>query len=94
MGFARKILRDEADSDRARLGRAFAACVSRQPEAEELDVLHTFLEEMRASYAADTAAARDIVGDEGLADVPKDEMAAWVATARVLLKLDEAISRP
>ena len=94
VGFARKILRDEADSDRARLGRAFAACVSRQPEAEELDVLHTFLEEMRASYAEDTAAARDIVGDEGLADVPEDEMAAWVATARVLLNLDEAISRP
>jgi hypothetical protein len=79
---------------RARIGHAFRIALARRPDEAELDTLASVLESHRALYAADPAAA-----DELLAGAPPPtrigppEAAAWVAVARTLLNLDEFITR-
>ena len=94
VGFAQRILDGDDGSDRKRLKSAFTSCVSRIPGDDELDVLESFLNDMRQSYAASPDDARAMIGDAGNSDLALPEMAAWVATARVLLNLDETIARP
>jgi hypothetical protein len=94
VGFARRILTQSDKSDRARISFAFASCMSRSPEEEELASLTRFLNEMRASLSENLDDAKRIVLGSRLEGVQDDELAAWVATARVLLNLDETISRP
>ncbi len=69
-----------ADSDDARLWQAVELCNSRTPTDRELRKLREFLNAQRAAFAAD----------------PKDKdptKSAWIAVARVLLNLDEFITR-
>ena len=69
-----------ADSDDARLWQAVELCYSRPPTDLELRKLREFLNAQRTAFAAD----------------PKDKdptKSAWIAIARVLLNLDEFITR-
>ncbi len=69
-----------SDSDDARLWQAVELCYSRAPSDLELRKLREFLNAQRTAFAAD----------------PKDKdptKSAWVAVARVLLNLDEFITR-
>ncbi len=69
-----------ADSDDARLWQAVELCYSRPPTDLELRKLRQFLNAQRTAFAAD----------------PKDKdptKSAWTAVARVLLNLDEFITR-
>ena len=69
-----------SDSDDARLWQAVELCYSRAPSDLELRKLREFLNAQRTAFAAD----------------PKDNdptKSAWVAVARVLLNLDEFITR-
>ncbi len=69
-----------ADSDDARLWQAVELCYSRPPTDLELRKLREFLNAQRTAFAAD----------------PKDKdptKSAWTAVARVLLNLDEFITR-
>ncbi len=69
-----------ADSDDARLWQAVELCYSRPPTDRELKKLREFLNAQRSAFAAD----------------PKDKdptKSAWTAVARVLLNLDEFITR-
>ena len=69
-----------SDSDDARLWQAVELCYSRAPSDLELRKLRKFLNAQRTAFAAD----------------PKDKdptKSAWVAVARVLLNLDEFITR-
>ncbi len=69
-----------ADSDDARLWQAVEVCYSRAPTDQELRKLREFLNAQRTAFAAD----------------PKDKdptKSAWTAVARVLLNLDEFITR-
>ena len=68
------------DSDDARLWQAVELCYSRTPTDLELRKLREFLNAQRTAFAAD----------------PKDKdptKSAWIAVARVLLNLDEFITR-
>ena len=87
----------EAQSDADRLRRMFALATSRPKlQQAEAATLKGLLRRHRAVYASDRDAARALVS-VGLRPVPGDldvtELAAWTSVARVILNLDEAITR-
>ena len=69
-----------ADSDDARIWQAIEMCFSRPPSEAELHRLREFLNRQRTAFAANPMEK----------DAPKS---AWTALARVLLNLDEFITR-
>ncbi|MBI3417770.1 MAG: DUF1553 domain-containing protein [Verrucomicrobia bacterium] len=69
-----------AGDDNARFDFAFRCCVARPPKASELERLKKLLETERRT---DGAAATDEAHERG----------AWLSVARVLLNLDETITR-
>jgi mono/diheme cytochrome c family protein len=92
---AERVLK-EAGDDPARIEALWRHAVSRRPDPEEQKLVTDLLARRRAEYAADHAAARELL-TVGLA--PRDtslddaELAAWTATARAVLNLHEAIGR-
>ena len=90
-GLAKRVLSESAD-DAARMKRAFSLCLARAPQAGELESLSKFLKEQEAAFAVDRdGAAR--VAPKDLKGVEPAKAAAWVAVARVLLNLDEFVTR-
>ncbi|MCX7419108.1 MAG: PSD1 and planctomycete cytochrome C domain-containing protein [Planctomycetia bacterium] len=69
-----------ADSDDARIWQAIEMCFSRPPSEAELRRLRDFLNRQRAAFAT----------NPNEKDAPKS---AWTALARVLMNLDEFITR-
>ncbi|WP_395744896.1 PSD1 and planctomycete cytochrome C domain-containing protein [Prosthecobacter sp.] len=92
---ARRVLSDAAlHDDTARLIRAFRLCVSREPAADELAALRKLLEEAR--YAYQNGPAEDVkaaAGSTAAPGAPELETAAWTATTRIILNMDEFITR-
>jgi mono/diheme cytochrome c family protein len=100
-GLADRVLREGPDGDPERLRYAFRLCLAREPssaEAKRLETyLHLQLEEFRAAPAEAQALlappAKDEVGPPPPPDAGMPRRAAWTAVARVLLNLDEFITR-
>lgn len=93
--FAKRILVDVNQSDEQRMALAFRWCLARNGSASELSELQTLLHDATAWYTehpkdADTLLARDQGTVTGISAA---QHAAWVATARILLNLDEFITR-
>jgi len=92
---AERVLK-EAGDDPARIDTLWRHAVSRRPDSTECKLVADLLARRRAEFAADHAAARELLA-VGLA--PRDtslddaELAAWTATARAVLNLHEAIGR-
>ena len=77
-GLARRVLREHADHQADHLERAFRLCVTRKPAPEEKQRLHELL----------SAELRAVEGDDA-----QKQTEAWTTVARVLLNLDETITR-
>lgn len=77
-GLAKRILRDSPAEDLARLRHAYLLCLGREPRLAEARTIADLLDQERA----------DAKGDQQKAD-----LAAWTSVARVLLNLDEFITR-
>jgi hypothetical protein len=75
---AQRIQRDGGADDAARLDYAFRLCVARPPHAQEHTRLLALLTDLRTPNAKDPAAS---------------DQEAWTTVARVLLNLDETITR-
>jgi mono/diheme cytochrome c family protein len=103
---AERILSEPAKDDALRLRRAFLVCLSREPSPAEEERLAAYLAEQRAFYrshervAARPRGARSLrarTGSDpivhGQASSSPHDVAAWSAAARVLLNLDEFITR-
>ncbi len=92
---AARMLEGDADSDAARLARAFRTCVARPPTVAELKRLQELLKTSRDWYRDATRAeeAAKAVGGHAVAGASAAENAAWVATLRIILNLDEFITR-
>mgnify|MGYP002622974620 FL=1 len=93
---AQRVLNEAPDDDRARLAYAMRLCVARPPQPEELEDASELLSVARDYYAAHAEEARTLTG---IASTTTDdaivvERAAWTATARVFLNLDEFVTRP
>jgi hypothetical protein len=79
----------EPGDDAARLRGAFRDCLGRLPAPAEEARLLSYLDQQIAEFRHDPKAAKDLARDA------KDpaRAAAWVSVARVLLNLDEFITR-
>jgi hypothetical protein len=98
-GLAQKALAEGGGADRDRAVYAFRSCTGRKPSEKELDVLLTFLSKQTGKFAAPDAkpwdlAANDPAHPPELPDgVTPAQAAAWTALSRLLLNLDETITK-
>jgi mono/diheme cytochrome c family protein len=93
-GMAQRILKEAPSDDSGRLNYAFRLCMSRKPTARELSRLQGFLASQKLDFAFAVAEARRLV--DAKPDEPDSmavERASWMMTARVLMNLDEFITR-
>ena len=96
---ALRTVREGGCDDRSRVEYAFRRCLSRGPtEAEAatlLDLLHRQVRRFEKPGADPWALAADDPGHKP--ELPKDatpaQLAAWTAVSRVLLNLDETITK-
>ena len=92
----RVLLRKEVASDEARIRWAFAECVSRPPQDQELAVITAALKRERINYAKNEPAARALLS---VGESPRNqklltvEHAAWTQVASTLFNLSETITR-
>ena len=64
-------------------------CITRPPQSGELEKFVAFYEKQLERFSSGELTARDFMAAEGASN----EQAAWTALARVLLNLDETISK-
>jgi mono/diheme cytochrome c family protein len=92
-GLAARILKDETGQDENRLAYGFRLCTGRLPSEKERQVLKRLLSKQREAFTQEPEKARDLVPAELPKGTEAPEFAAWTAAARVLLNLDEFITR-
>jgi len=92
VALADRVLREQAAPE-ARIDALLRRVVSRPAGPRERAVLAALVAQMRAHYAAQAGAARELLGPAADGDLPADEVAAWTIAASTVLNLDEAISR-
>jgi hypothetical protein len=105
---AKRIVREAPGSDQERLEYGFVLALGRRPSAVEKERLQRFLALQRDEYSSDITTASLLVIKEQVFDSspggtlaaeesidPKQlpELAAWTAVSRVLLNLDDFITR-
>jgi hypothetical protein len=83
----------EWGDDRERIEQAFRLCFSRVPDPVEVARLEGYLREQRAGFRENPDDAAELAGDSSGQDTEPAAAAAWVALARVLINLDEFITR-
>jgi hypothetical protein len=92
---ALKTIREGGKSDGERLAYAFRRCVSRRPTETESNELLGFLEKQTARLKEGWLDTWSLTGEppklpEGVTPV---QLGAWTALSRVLLNLDETITK-
>jgi hypothetical protein len=94
--FAERILEEPDRSDEERLAQVFAESLFRSPDKVERAAALALLEEQRQVYSNDSGAA-DKLTQIGIAkrgeQVDLPELAAWTAVTRLVLNLNETITR-
>ena len=92
--FAKRILESIPTSDvNANLVLAFRICVARPPHHRDVIVLAELLESSKRWYADHLDEAKALVGKQPANGINVQENAAWIATLRVIMNLDEFITR-
>jgi hypothetical protein len=86
--------------DQARIIHAFRRCTARSPATAELETLLAFLQKQKDRFAAgpeQNAIQLATGSSEGKLDLPAgvaaSDVAAWTAVTRVLLNLDEVVTK-
>ncbi|MFO0905094.1 MAG: PSD1 and planctomycete cytochrome C domain-containing protein [Pirellulales bacterium] len=98
-GLALRVLREAGGDDGARADYAFQLCVARQPTAQERQAIVDFVRSRRQRLADGWLNAREIAtGDVSrLPSLPEkatpQDAAAWTLAARLLLNLDETLTK-
>lgn len=82
-----------SQSDELRLTDACYRCLGRAPRSPELARLVALLQDQRLQFQRNAKAAQEACGGEGLSTANPAEQASWVIVARVLMNLDEFITR-
>ncbi len=91
-GLAQRLLVESPATDEHRLAQAWRWCLVRQPSEQERQRFLGLLQQARAYYATHADESRLLAGKTKSA-ATESERAAWVATARMILNLDEFITR-
>jgi mono/diheme cytochrome c family protein len=92
-GLAVRVLKAALADDAARLRFAFRVCLAREPKAAEQRRLEKLLSQQRTEFAANLKEAERLTPPLVPVQANVQEFAAWTAVARVLLNLDEFITR-
>jgi mono/diheme cytochrome c family protein len=98
-GLAARLLREGPDDDHGRIVFGFRLCMGRQPTDSEAKRLAAYLQLQLTEFAAAPKDARALLvagtpkGPSLPADADVARWAAWTCYARVLLNLDEFITR-
>ena len=98
MGLAKRLL-TEADTSEERIRLGFQLCLNRDPDADELRLLHGMVQQQTKDFAVQANSAKAVVLraaalGQGTKPVGGDAaFSAWTMVARVLLNLDETITR-
>ncbi len=90
---AGRALREGPKDVEGRVRFVFRLCLSRDPSAAELRRLVQLAGEQRAGFDADPEAAGALASGEFAKDLEPVSFATWTMLARVLLNLDEFITR-
>ena len=92
-GLARRVLREAPDSGSEQVNYAFRVCLGRQPRPAERARLEQFLAVQLDDFLTHPERAHHVLGQDAPegADIP--QLAAWLAVSRVLLNLDEFVTR-
>ena len=90
---AARILREGATSDSARVERAFRWCLARKPWAQERERLLKLLTKEKAAFQKAPGEALAMSGGRKDPTLDLVQLAAWTTVSRVLLNLDETITR-
>lgn len=94
--FAERVLINGGLTDEQRLSWSFKYVLSRQPSRDEQKILLDLLNEQRLEFAMDVKAAEALleIGDSPYStSFRPQEIASWTAVCRVLLNLNEAMTR-
>ncbi len=92
---AEQSLRQPGDND-AKLAWTFRKVVRRDATSTELAILRKGLDKRLATYAADPTLASKLLAtgiSPAASDLDRNQLAAWTATANILLNLDETVTR-
>ncbi len=90
---ASRAIEEVNSNDAARLVRTFRLCVARSPSNDELNSLLDLLAAARGYYGEHSDEATSFAGETLPPETSTVEMAAWVATSRIVMNLDEFITR-
>lgn len=88
---ARRTLDSDGQTDSERIRHAFRCCLSRNPDAEEVKDLLGLLNRQRNHFTAHSDLAATLTAPQTESDTI--ELASWTVISRVLLNLDETITR-
>ena len=92
-GLSDRILRETSEYDDARLRYAFEAALARQPGEGERTALLGYLKTQQAYFESAPEAASSIASSSRPPSVSAATSATWTALSRVLLNVDEFITR-
>lgn len=92
-GLAARTLREKPGSVNDRIDYAFRLCLARPPSPHERDRLAKYYQEQRAILERDSKFSDLMFPAKGVEGVAPAEAAIWVSVSRVLLNLDEFITR-
>jgi hypothetical protein len=96
---ARQVVSDGGREDDKRIEYAFRRCLSREPRPEELALLGDFVDRQKARFHAEGADPWALLSEEKEdkpelpANTSAPDLAAWTALSRVVLNLDETITK-
>jgi mono/diheme cytochrome c family protein len=96
---ALRTLHAGGNTDSDRLSYAFRLCVSRKPSSQEQEVMLAFLQKQEQRLSTGWLSARELTGFAVTdktplpPDVTPNQWAAWTAVSRVLLNLDETVTK-
>jgi mono/diheme cytochrome c family protein len=88
---AERVMRDGPKEDAAKIDYAFKLCTSRSPDVVERERLAQLLKGEQKAFTAAPNEAKELVGAKGKYD--SVQLASWMTVSRVLLNLDETITR-
>jgi hypothetical protein len=93
---ALRVWKEGGKNDRSRMNYAFELCTGRQPRPKETAALELLLRDSESLFENQTSRAVLVASPDAKnppADVNLHKVAAWTMVSRVLLNLDETISK-
>lgn len=90
---ARRILQSKFTQDADRINLALRLCIARRPQPDEIERFVKLLNRNRKFYESNPDWAAKLLTRHVVKEVAPKENAAWVATVRIILNLDELIVR-